>query len=479
MNCLACDLGAESGRLMLGRIERERLSIDEVHRFPNVPLQIDDSLCWDMHALWRELENGLRKAAALKVPIASISADSWGLDYVLLDEWNKIIEPVFHYRDARTAQGVENMTARMDWPALFAETGIQFMPFNTVYQLAAESPDRLKRARKLLLIGDVFNWLLSGVAATEESLASTSAIYDPRTRDWSTKVIEALAVAPGIFTPIIPSGTKLGHLRVTPGLDDVEVIASCSHDTGAAVAAVPAGARPWAYISSGTWSLMGVEVTQPVLTDLCRELNFTNEIGHGGTVRLLKNIVGLWTVQECRREWARQGRDYDYATLTKMAGDVPAPGPLINPADPRFVAPGDMPERMAKYCVETGQIPPDGVGETIRCALESLALQYRKTLRELERLTGTRIEQLHVVGGGSQNQLLNQLTANATGIPVIAGPTEATAIGNVLVQAMAMGELDSLRTARELVRRSFEVITFEPREQERWNGAAETFAKLK
>jgi len=224
---------------------------------------------------------------------------------------------------------------------------------------------------------------------------------------------------------------------------------------------------------------MGVEVPQPVLTGLCRELNFTNEIGYGGTVRLLKNIVGLWIVQECRREWARQGRDYDYTTLTKMADEAPAAGPLINPADARFVAPGDMPERIAKYCVETGQMPPDGVGETIRCTLESLALQYGKTLCELERLTGTRIEQLHIVGGGSQNQLLNQFTANATGIPVIAGPTEATAIGNVLVQAITMGELDSLRTGRELVRRSFEVITFEPREQERWNGLAETFAKLK
>jgi rhamnulokinase len=484
MNCLACDLGAESGRLMLGRIERERLSIDEVHRFPNVPLQIDGSLCWDIHALWRELQNGLHKAGALKVPIASVSADSWGLDYVLLDETNKIIEPAFHYRDARTARGVEKLRPRIDWSTLFAETGIQFMPFNTVYQLAAESSERLERARKLLLIGDAFNWQLSGVATTEESLASTSAIYNPRRRDWSTKVIAALGVTPKIFTPIVPSGTKLGHLRGTPGLGDVEVIASCSHDTGAAVAAVPAAstadsARPWAYISSGTWSLMGVEVTQPVLTDLCRELNFTNEIGHGGTVRLLKNIVGLWTVQECRREWGRQGRDYDYATLTKMAGEVPAPGPLINPADPRFVAPGDMPGRIAKYCVETGQIPPDGVGETIRCALESLALQYRKTLRELERLTGTRLEELHIVGGGSQNRLLNQFTANATGIPVMAGPTEATAIGNVLVQAIAMGELDSLWTARELVRRSFEMITFEPREQERWNGAAETFAKLK
>lgn len=224
---------------------------------------------------------------------------------------------------------------------------------------------------------------------------------------------------------------------------------------------------------------MGVETAKPVLTDLCRELNFTNEIGYNHSVRLLKNIVGLWIVQECRREWARQGRDYDYATLTKKAAEAPPLGPLISPADPRFLAPGEMPKRIADYCVETGQMPPDGIGETIRCALESLALQYRKTLRELERLTGSKIKQLHIVGGGSQNRLLNQFTANATGVPVLAGPTEATAIGNVLVQAITMGELKSLREARQLVRRSFEIETFEPRETERWDEAAERFGKLK
>ena len=331
------------------------------------------------------------------------------------------------------------------------------------------------------MIGDAFNFLLSGVAATEESLASTSAIYNPRTRNWSPKIIAALGMQPGQFTSIVPSGTRLGPLRPdlgVAGLTDVQVFAGCSHDTGAAVAAVPARSKSWAYISSGTWSLMGVEKSAPVLTDLSRDLNFTNEIGFGGSVRLLKNIVGLWIVQECRREWARQGRDYDYATLTEKAAAAPPLGPLINPADPRFIAPGDMPKRIADYCVESGQMPPDGIGETVRCALESLALQYRKTLRELERLTGERIEQLHIVGGGSQNRLLNQFAANATGIPVITGPVEATALGNVVVQAIASGELPSLDAARAVIEKSFKLETFEPQDRDVWNSAAERYANL-
>jgi rhamnulokinase len=481
MNYLACDLGAESGRLMLGRIEDARIALEEVHRFPNVPLQGNSSLCWDIDALWNESRNGLLKAGALGIPIHSISTDSWGLDYVLLDANDRIIEPTFHYRDARTAHGVENLQSKIDWPTLFAETGIQFMPINTVYQLAAESPQRLKRARKLLMIGDAFNFLLSGVAASEESLASTSAIYNPRTRNWSPEVIAALGMQLGQFTSIVPSGTRLGPLKpdlAAAGLTDVQVFATCSHDTGAAVAAVPARAKSWAYISSGTWSLMGLERSEPALTDLSRDLNFTNEIGFAGSVRLLKNIVGLWIVQECRREWARQGRDYDYATLTRKAAAAPSFGPLINPADPRFISPGDMPKCIADYCVESGQMPPDGIGETIRCALESLALQYRKTLCELERLTDEQIEQLHIVGGGSQNRLLNQFTANATGFFTIAGPVEATALGNVVIQAIASGELPSLAAAREMIGKSFELETFEPRDGDSWNFAAERFANL-
>jgi rhamnulokinase len=481
MNYLACDLGAESGRLMLGRIENGRIALEEVHRFSNVPLKITGSLCWDIVALWNELQNGLRKAGARGIRIHSISADSWGLDYVLLDADDKIIEPTFHYRDARTARGVENLKIKVGWPALFAETGIQFMPINTIYQLAAESPERLRRARKLLMIGDAFNFLLSGVAASEESLASTSAIYNPRTRNWSSKLIAALQMQPSLFTSIVPSGTRLGRLKpdlAVEGLTDVQVFASCSHDTGAAVAAVPAKNKSWAYISSGTWSLMGVERSEPVLTELSRDLNFTNEIGFGGSVRLLKNIIGLWIVQECRREWARQGRDYDYAALTERAAAAPPLGALINPADPRFIAPCDMPKRIADYCVESGQMPPDGIGETIRCALESLALQYRKTLHQLEQLTVERIEQVHIVGGGSQNRLLNQFAANATGIPVIAGPIEATALGNVVVQAIASGELPSLEAAREMIGESFKLETFEPEDRDLWNSATERFANL-
>jgi len=477
MNYLACDLGAESGRLMLGRVERGHLALEEVHRFPNTPVTVNGSLCWNVDALWKELQAGLRKARSLGIPVHSISADSWGLDYVLLDGEDKMIEPTFHYRDARTARGVENLKAKMDWPALFAETGIQFMPINTVYQLAAESPDRLERVRKFLMIGDAFNFFLSGVARSEESLASTSAIYNPRTRAWSPKVIAALGIAPEVFTETVSAGAVLGPLKPDLAMD-MRVVASCSHDTGAAVAAVPAHGASWAYISSGTWSLMGVERTRPVLTEACRELNFTNEIGYAGSVRLLKNIVGLWIMQECRREWARQGREYDYATLIQKAAAAPAIGPLINPSDPRFIAPGDMPKRIADYCVESGQMPPDSVGEAVRCALESLALQYRKTLRELEQLTGERIAQLHIVGGGSQNRLLNEFTANATGIPVIAGPVEATALGNIAVQAITSGELPSLSEARTLIGKSFQLETFEPQEQEVWNSAAERFAKL-
>jgi rhamnulokinase len=482
MNYLACDLGAESGRLMLGCIDRRRITLEEIHRFANRPIQVNGSLCWNIEALWSEFQNGLRKAGSLKIPIHSISTDSWGLDFVLLDAHDKVIELTFHYRDARTARGVENFKAMMDWPSLFAETGIQFMPINTVYQLAAEPVERLKRARKLLMIADAFNFFLSGAALTEESLASTSAIYNPRMRTWSPSVVAALGIGPGVFTRVVPAGTRLGQLRAglatESGCSDLEVIASCSHDTGAAVAAVPAARGSWAYISSGTWSLMGVERSEPVLTEACRELNFTNEIGYAGSVRLLKNIVGLWIVQECRRAWARQGVDYDYATLTRKAAAAPPLGPLINPADPRFMRPGDMPKRIADYCVESGQMPPDGVGETIRCALESLALQYRKTLRDLEQLTGERIGQVHVIGGGSQNRLLNQFTANATGVPVIAGPIEATALGNIAVQAITSRELHSLEEARALIGKSFQAETFAPAERELWNSAAERFAKL-
>jgi rhamnulokinase len=474
---LAIDLGAESGRVMLGTLTASKLSLDEVHRFPNTPLHVADSLCWDIPALLDGIKAGLRKAAELKLPLASLSTDSWGIDYVLLDELGAIIEPTFHYRDARTARGVERVRALVPWPEVFAETGIQFLPMNTIHQLAAEPPERLSRARQLLLVGDAINYFLCGRAAAEESLASTTQLYNPRTRDWSPRLLSALQLPRELFPTLVASGTKLGALKPElareTGLDSIEVIASCSHDTGAAVAAIPAQGEDWAYISSGTWSLLGAELSSPLLTAQCREFNFTNEIGFGGSVRLLKNIVGLWIVQECRREWAREGIDLDYAALMRLAADAPPFVSLIDANDPRFLAPGDMPSKIDAFCREAKQPMPDTPGATIRCVLESLALLYGRTVRQLEQLLGRSIQRLHIVGGGSKNELLNRFTANALGIPVLSGPVEATALGNVLVQAIALGDLPSLKTARERVAQSFAVTAYEPHDLPAWRAAGQ------
>ena len=490
---LACDLGAESGRVMLGTLDGGRISLEELHRFPNDPVKKDGALHWNMDGLFAELRAGLKKAAARRLPIASLSTDSWGVDYVLYDEQGNMMSPVWHYRDARTARGVENVKARVDWPTIYSETGIQFMALNTIYQLAAEPPERLAKAKRLLLIGDAFNYYCCGVAKNEESMASTTQLYNPRTKGWSAKLFDALGLREEMFAPIVPSGTKLGRLKkelaMETGLPQVEVIASCSHDTGAAVAAVPASGentdksraraeRSWAYLSSGTWSLMGVECPQPIITDQGRDANFTNEIGFGGSVRLLKNIVGLWVVQECRRDWAKQGVEFDYATLAKLASEAKPFASLINPADPRFVRPDDMLAKITAFCKETGQPAPESPGAFVRCALESLALFYRITLRQLEQVIEKKIERLHIVGGGSQNVLLNQFTANALQIPVIAGPTECAALGNILVQAIALGHLPSLAAAREVVRNSFVVTAIKPQAAAEWDEAFGKFEKL-
>jgi rhamnulokinase len=356
------------------------------------------------------------------------------------------------------------------------------MPLNTIFQLAAEPPERLARAKRLLLIGDAFNAYCCGVSRNEESMASTTQLYNPRTKSWSKKLLDALNLPEAMFGPLVPSGTRLGRLlpelAEESGLPQIEVIATCSHDTGAAVAAVPASGNNWAYLSSGTWSLMGAECSQPIITDQSRDLNFTNEIGFGGSVRLLKNIVGLWLIQECRRDWVKQGQSFDYATLTQLAADAKPFVSLINPADHRFVSPGDMPAKIAAFCRETGQQAPTGPDAFVRCALESLALLYRVVLRQIEQVTGQKIERLHIVGGGSKNQLLNQFTANALQIPALAGPAECTALGNILVQAIALGHLPSLEAAREVVQNSFEITTVKPQARDEWESAFAQFEKL-
>jgi rhamnulokinase len=479
---LACDLGADSGRLMLGTLEQGRLTIEEIHRFANVPLRTGESLRWDIARLLGEVKEGLRKAAARQLPIASISTDSWGVDYLLYDAAGAVIPPAFHYRDPRCADGVQQAQAKISWPEIFAETGLQFLPFNTIFQLAAETPARLAAARLILGIGDAFNHWLSGVARAEESLASTSQLYDPRQRAWSSRLLAALNLPTAMFPPIVKSGTHLGPLRADlaaeTGLRGVEVIASCSHDTGAAVAAVPGAGDDWAYLSSGTWSLMGVELPQPIITDACRDLNFTNEIGFGHSVRLLKNIVGLWLIQESRREWSRAGEQYSYAELEKLAAAAPPFVSLINPADPRFLSPGEMPAKIAACCRETGQPVPTTAGATIRCVYESVALLYRRTLRQIEQLTDRRIQRLHIVGGGSKDAVLSQFAANAVQLPVHTGPVEGTAIGNILVQAIARGDLPSLAAARDVVRASFETKTYQPQDADAWAAAVPRFDQL-
>ena len=479
---LACDLGADSGRLMLGTLDNGKISLEELHRFPNGPVKTSGALHWDFAGLLEQLKAGLKKAAARQLPIASISTDSWGVDYVLYDERGLVMPPVWCYRDSRTAYGVENVRAKVDWPTTYAETGIQFMGLNTIYQLGAEPPERLARAKQLLLIGDAFNYFCSGVARNEISLASTTQLYNPQTKTWSKKLLDALKLREDLFAPICPSGTRLGpmkkNLATETGLPQIEVIASCSHDTGAAVAAVPASGGNWAYLSSGTWSLVGVEWPKPVINDQARSLQFTNEIGFGDSVRLLKNIVGLWIVQECRRHWAKEGKKFDFATLEKIAAAAPPFVSLINPDDPRFLSPDDMPKKIAEFCEETGQPVPANHGACMRCIYESLALFYRVVMRRLERLAGKKIVRLHIVGGGSKDMMLNQCAANALKIPVIVGPTECTALGNILVQAIALGHLPSLDAAREVVRNSFELKTVPPRDAAQWDAAAARFEKL-
>ena len=482
MHYLACDLGAESGRLMLGSLKDGRLSLEELHRFPNVPIEDTIGRHWNVEALFTELQTGLALAGQRGLSISSISVDAWGLDYFLLDENGAVMEPTFCYRDSRNQRGIDRTLDTLPWETLYEETGIQFMQINSLFQMAAESPERIERMRTFLPLGDGFNYLLSGVAKAEISLASTTQLYNPRTRNWSDKLLDAFDWPRSKFPELIPSGTRLGTLKpelaAASGLGEIEVLATCSHDTGAAVAAVPADGDQWAYLSSGTWSLIGVELPEPIINDAARDLNFTNEIGHGNTVRLLRNIIGLWLVQECRREWSEDGKEYDYSTLTQLATEAIPFAALIDPSDERFFKPQSMSGAIAEFCHETDQTPPSTPGGFIRCALESLALLYHRRLNEVCELTNRKVKQLHIVGGGSRNVLLNQFTANACNIEVIAGPAEATALGNVLLQSITLGHLPNLRAARRCVRQSMDVENYKPEEIEKWAEARNRFDSI-
>ncbi|MEX2138865.1 MAG: FGGY-family carbohydrate kinase [Pirellulales bacterium] len=488
---VALDLGASSGRLLAGAFDGERLSLDELYRFENGPVPVAGRLYWDLLQQWTHVQNGLRTAASAHGSrIRSIGVDTWGVDFGLLGRGDELLGNPYNYRDLRTEAMLERAFAIVPREEIFANTGVQFMQINTLYQLLAmrlaDSP-LLAEATDFLMIPDLFHWLLTGVKANEFTMATTTQFFDPRAGAWAKSLLERFEIPTAMLGSIIRPGETLG--RLTPQvaaathLSNVEVIVPGTHDTASAVMAVPAAGTStmppdWCYISSGTWSLMGVEVSQPIINDKCLALNFTNEGGVGGTTRVLKNICGLWLVQECRRVWSEEGTTYTWEYLTAQAAEARPLVSLINPDDPRFLAPVNMPEAIRDYCQQTGQPVPAGEGEVIRCALESLALKYRQVLGWLEELTSGHIATIHIVGGGAQNRQLCQMAADACNRRVIAGPVEATAIGNLMMQTIAAGEVASIAQAREVIRRSFSVETYDPRNPAEWESAYARFTSL-
>lgn len=482
---IACDLGADSGRVILGTLKEGKVILEEIHRFSNGVSKVHGSFRWNILRIFEHLKAGLRKVAAKQVPIESLSVDSWGVDYVLFNQRQPMLALPYQYRDSRTDGPYASALEKVGSEQIFAETGVQFMPINTLYQLIADveqNPDVLGIADQFLCIADYIHYLFSGVAKVEESMASTTQIYNPQTRQWSKPLIEACHLPERIFPEIVPAGCRIGTLLPAmaeeTALPEIPVIATCSHDTGAAVAAVPAEGEGWAFLSSGTWSLIGVELPCPLINDAVRECNFTNEAGYGGTTRFLKNIVGLWLLQESRREWIRQGQTLSFNDLDRMAEESEPFRSLINPNAARFLKPDQMPQKIAAYCRETGQPIPETPGEVTRCIFESLALLHRQTLQKMEELTGRKITRLHIVGGGTKSALLNQYAASGTGRTVFAGPVEATACGNILIQALAMGHLSSLSELRQTVANSFPILEYQPQHAADWQRAFERFGGL-
>jgi rhamnulokinase len=482
---LAFDLGAESGRGILGLFDGQRLQLEVIHRFANGPVRTLDTLHWDVLRLYTEMTAALRRCATERGGVDALGVDTWGVDFALLGRGGTLLGNPRHYRDPHTETIMDVAFQRVPRLEIFRHTGIQFMRFNSLFQLLALQRDRsplLDVAETLLFIPDLFHYLFTGVKVNELTDASTSQMYDPSTRGWAYGLIKKFDLPTHILADIVAPGSVLGPLRssvaVETGQCRMPVIAPASHDTGSAVAAVPAQGTSWAYISSGTWSLMGAELPAPLINEKAITYNFTNEGGVGGTTRFLKNIMGLWLVQECRRDWERRGQSYSYDELTRLAEATPPFAGLVDPDDVSFILPPSMPAALADFCRRTGQPAPTEPGPVVRCALESLALRYRWVLERLEEIIGRPLDVVHVVGGGSQNELLCQFTADACNRPVLAGPVEATAIGNVLVQALGLGLLGSLADAREVVRRSFGVRTYAPQNAGQWQEPYGRFLEL-
>jgi len=467
----------------VGRFDGERLQVTQVHRFENVPVRTRDRLSWDILRLYRELLDGLRAAARAARPVDAVAVDSWGVDFGLLDARGRLVQNPVHYRDARRGQAMEGVLARVPARELYERTGIQLMPLNTVFELAAmaaEPDPALDVAETLLMIPDLLQYWLCGVRVAELTNATTTQCFDPRAGGWATDLLERLDVPRRLLPQLVQPGTRLTRLSAPVAdetrLGDAEVVAVASHDTGSAVAAVPFRRPDSVFVSAGTWSLVGLELQAPLIDDASFAANLTNEGGVAGTFRLLRNVTGLWVLHECRRVWALEGRRLSFGQLLAQAEEAPALRSFIDPDDPAFAEPGDMPARVRAFCAHTGQEEPRDEGAVVRCVLESLALKHAATIDAVAAAAGVSPAEVHVVGGGARNELLCRWTAAASGLPVLAGPVEATLLGNLLVQAMALGEIRSLSEAREVVRVSVEPVVYEPDEAAAWREARERFA---
>jgi rhamnulokinase len=486
MKMLAFDFGASSGRAILGIFDGNRLVIEEIHRFTNEPVEVNGSLYWDILRLFYEIKQGILKCVQKgHRDIATMAVDTWGVDFGLLDGQGNLLGNPYHYRDKRTRGMKEAVAQIISKEDLYKKTGIEFMWFNTIlqlYSMTRSGSPLLKEAKTLLLTPDLFNYFLTGVKATEYSIASTTQLLDARSGRWAEDIIEKLGLPGELFTDIIQPGSVIGalskELSQELGISGVRVVAAAGHDTQSAIVAVPTEEEDFIYISCGTWSLMGVESESPIINEKSYKLSYTNEGGVGGKITLLKNIMGLWLIQECRKQWENDGTACSYAELEEMAGSAGQFVSFIDPGSEAFIQPGDMPERIREYCRKTGQPVPQTKGEIVRCIAQSLALKYKLTVESLEELLDRKLPVIHMVGGGIKDKLLCQLTANATGRRVIAGPVEATAIGNLMIQAMAAGQVEGLRGIRRVVKNSFPITVYEPQDTKQWDEACLMFKKV-
>lgn len=481
---LAFDFGASSGRAIIGCFDGDKITLEEVHRFSNDPVSVGGTVYWDVLRLFYEIKQGIIKAK-IAGGFDSIGIDTWGVDFGLIDSEGKLMENPVHYRDARTAGLVDEAFKTMPKEKLYGITGIQFMELNTLFQLISLKkyrPWMLERADKMLFMPDLFGYMLTGKMCAEYSIASTSQLIDLDKRTWSKEILDAFGIKESVFAPLVQPGTVLGELSKEVceecGVDPVPVISVCGHDTQSAITSVPCEDGDFAFLSSGTWSLFGTELDKPIVNETSMNINITNEGGFDGSTGFLKNIIGLWLIQESRRQWKREGKEYSYADLEKLALAAEPFKCFIDPDAPEFVPHGNIPERVREFCRKTGQYVPETVGEIMRCIYESLAMKYRLTFEKLRECTERDYPVIHVIGGGTKDGLLCQMTANSCDRTVKAGPIEATVMGNVAVQLMSDGSVENIGQARKIVAESSELKTFEPKDTDKWAEAYEDFLKI-